>query len=141
MKTAYQFLRFAIIGGATTITHIIVALWLNEILGLTALTANFLAFATAVMVSYLGNHRWTFSRQGQHDRYLPRFVIVALTGMILNQLIVYGLVDLGRWSYRMALVIVVFAVPLITFTLNRLWVFDIPTQNPHEAAKLKTNHD
>jgi len=129
------------VGVAATMTHVAVALTLHEGVGLTALTANFLAFATAVMVSYLGNHRWTFSRQGQHDRYLPRFVIVALTSMILNQLIVYGLVDLGRWSYRMALMVVVFAVPLITFTLNRLWVFDIPTPNPHETAKLKTNHD
>ncbi|HRF45765.1 MAG TPA: GtrA family protein [Candidatus Competibacteraceae bacterium] len=126
MKTANQFLRFAIIGGTATVTHIITALALNEILGLPALTANFLAFTTAVLVSYWGNHSWTFSRQGQHDHYLPRFVVVALTGMVLNQIIVYTMVDLGHWSYRLALAIVVFMVPLITFTLNRLWVFEIP---------------
>lgn len=123
MKTAHQFFRFAAMGGVATLTHLIVALTLNERLGLSALTANFLAFTTAILISYLGNHRWTFTRQGRHDHYLPRFLIVALTGMILNQLIVYGIVELGGWSYRLALAVVVLIVPLITFSLNRQWVF------------------
>ena len=125
-----QLFRFLIIGIAATMTHIAVALTLHEKVGLTAMISNFLAFTTAVLVSYLGNHRWTFSRQGRHDHYLPRFILVALIGLTLNQLIVHGLVNLGHWSYRVALVIVVFAVPPITFVLNRLWVFEVAVEKP-----------
>jgi len=123
MNHSDQFLRFVVVGVASTLTHIAVAIVLNEMLSLSALVANFLAFTTPVLVSYLGNHGWTFSRRGQHSRYLPRFVLVALTGMALNQLIVYGIVDLGGLSYRLALATVVLIVPMFSFALNQMWVF------------------
>ena len=72
---AGQSLRFLAVGGIATLVHVATAMALVEIAGWSILNANIVAFAVAILVSYLGNHRWTFGRSGRHDHHLPRFVV------------------------------------------------------------------
>lgn len=118
-----QFARFAVVGGTATLTHVALAMLCYEILDLRPLWANFFAFCGAVLVSYLGNHRWTFAMRGEHLSRFPRFVVIALTGLALNQSIVYATVEVMGWDYRVALACVITIVPTLSFLLNRGWVF------------------
>jgi putative flippase GtrA len=121
-----QALRFALVGGGATVTHVAVALLLAEAGGWTPLWANFAAFCCAFSVSYRGNHGWTFAMRGAHRHHFPRFAVVALLGLALNQSIVALVVGELGWSYRLALALVVLVVPAATFALNRWWVFAAP---------------
>ena len=115
--------RFAVVGLAATAAHVSVGLLLAEHFGLTALWANFCAFATAVLVSYFGNLVWTFDMASAGLGRLPRFIVLALCGLGANQAIVFAAVDLAGWSYRMALVVVVLVIPALTYIANSRWVF------------------
>ena len=125
-----QVLRFAIVGVAATLTHVAIVLLLVEGGLARPFWANFVAFATAVFVTYFGNHAWTFRLSGGHARHFPRFLPVALAGLALNQGIVYLIVRVLAWDYRISLALVVTVVPAITFVLNRQWAF---RQGPAQA--------
>jgi putative flippase GtrA len=123
MNRLRQMARFAVVGAAATATHVSVGLVLAEGLGLAPFWANLWAFATAVLVSYAGNLVWTFGMAAEGFGRLPRFVALALCGLVANQTIVFIAVDLAGWSYRVALVVIVLAVPLLTYLASCRWVF------------------
>lgn len=118
-----QAFRFAVVGGAATVTHVGVAVTLIERVGISVLSANGLAFLVAVFVSYFGHHSWTFTRDGYHDRHLPRFIAISLAGLALNQAIVFSVVTLAGFPYLVGVLVVVSIVPVLTFVLSRSWAF------------------
>ena len=118
-----QIIRFGAVGAAASATHVAVALVMIERQGLPVLTSNGLAFTVAVLLSYIGNHSWTFLRAGSHDRHLPRFVVVSLAGLALNQSIVFTTVTLAGFPYIVGILIVIAVVPVLTFLLSRSWAF------------------
>jgi putative flippase GtrA len=96
--------------------------------GLAPLAANFVAFGIAVLISFFGHFRWTFRGQtagGRHRQRtaLLRFIIVALTGLALNTLAVYGVVNLLAWPYYYAIALMISVVPLVVFALSKFWAF------------------
>jgi putative flippase GtrA len=121
--TLRQFIRFAIVGAAASVTHVAAALALIEQAGVAVMTANALAFCVAVFVSYSGNHIWTFRADGRHGIHFPRFFATALAGLALNQAIVFVATEQFGWGYLPAILIVVTLVPLTTFAASKLWAF------------------
>ncbi len=121
-----QVFRFALVGATATLTHITIALVLHGGMELSPLWANFFAFCTAVLISYFGHHGWTFAVEGRHGFRFPRFVLVALAGLALNQAIVYAMVEVIGWPYGLALAVVVLVVPGLSFLLVRYWAFSTP---------------
>jgi len=117
------FVRFGIVGVAATFIHVAVFSLLVEVFGVAPVAASVPAFVTAMFASYGVNHRWTFGAQGSHRVYLPRYAVVALTGLGLNVLITYVVVNLLGYWYGVALALVVTLVPAATFLLNRNWAF------------------
>jgi len=116
-------IRFGITGVLATLTHVAVFVALVEWLHLQPLYAAVPSFLAAVGVSYSLNYRWTFTADGPHQVMLPRFVLVALVGLGLNLLITWLVVDVARYWYGYALILIVTLVPLMTYLLSRFWVF------------------
>lgn len=126
MKLIGQAYRFAAVGVLATLVHAAIGLALAEGAGLPVFWANFAAFGAAVLVSYFGNLAWTLGLGDEGFARLPRFLVIAAVGLLFNQVIVFTAVDLLDWSYRLALAVVVLVVPLLTFIMNRRWVFTTP---------------
>ncbi len=118
-----QGFRFAGVGGAATALHVVVAMVLVETGQLSLFWANVPAFLAAFILSYLGNLKWTFGVGGFHRRRVPRFLLIALLAFALNQSIVYVVVERMDLDYRLALAVVVLAVPPIAFLLSRRFAF------------------
>lgn len=127
-----QVFRFGVVGVCATLTHVGVVLALVEGGLAEPFWANVVAFTAAVFVTYFGNHGWTFRLAGGHVRHFPRFLPVALGGLAMNQGIVYLIVRVLAWDYRIALALVVTVVPAITFVLNRQWAFRTGAAEPYE---------
>jgi putative flippase GtrA len=89
---------------------------LIERAALPLLWANALAFSVAVFVSYFGNHAWTFGRTGYHRKHFPRFLAVALGGLLLNQSIVFLTVEIAGIPYLYGILLVVLIVPGLSFS-------------------------
>lgn len=126
---ARQVVTFALVGGAATGTHVVAALAAHEIGGLAPLSANFVGYTSAVMVSYLGNAYLTFKRPALHGPQFIKFIVVSLMALALNQLIVYYCTHIMDWRFAWALIPTVVLVPLFTFIMSRLWAFADP-ENP-----------
>jgi putative flippase GtrA len=116
--------RFVAVGIVATLTHILVAVSLMDGVGLRSATiANALAVVAGTAVSYAGNYFWTFRRGGPHSVRLPRFVAAYMTVFGLNGLVMLIVADLGGIAYLIPLAAVVTVTPVVTFLLNRYWVF------------------
>ncbi|MGF1484058.1 MAG: GtrA family protein [Opitutales bacterium] len=138
MKLSGRILRFAAIGGVATLVHFLTYAAMLELAGLPPLIANTVAFGVAFVVSFVG-HRWiTFRCRRNFLQSLPRFFSLALAGFGLNQLLVYlSVYPLGLGEYPGAIAAVV-VVPVFTFMLSRLWVFD---PDSADAVKPATSSD
>lgn len=119
-----QGVRFIIVGIAATLTHMLVAVCLMDGVGLgSAAMANAIAVIAGTAVSYTGNYFWTFRGGGPHAVRLPRFVAAYMTVFGLNGLVMLVVADLGGIAYLIPLAAVVMVTPVVTFLLNRYWVF------------------
>ncbi|QSX31181.1 GtrA family protein [Shewanella cyperi] len=115
--------RFALVGGGATFIHLLCALLFNEELLLSPFIANLLAFCCAVLFSYTGHYHWTFLSNGRHAVQLPKFLLLAVMGLLLNQLLVFGLNGYLGLPYRLVLLVIVLVMPLLSFVLSRRLVF------------------
>jgi len=118
-----QFLKFALVGGVATATHVLAALILFYISGLGAFSANLMGFVSAWLVSYGGNRYWTFVASGPHRVTAPKFLLVSIVGLLLNMAIIYLACDVMNLPFWLGLAIVVAVVPILQFAASRYWVF------------------
>ncbi|MFJ7566951.1 GtrA family protein [Herminiimonas sp. NPDC097707] len=121
-------LRFGIVGLVAAAVHYWVVIALVELVDIAPLRANVGGFVVAFWVSYFGHRHWTFAdavathAQGAHPSFL-RFLMVALLGFCMNELLFYLLLRYAGWPYYLALAFVVFTVAVMTYVLSRLWAF------------------
>lgn len=117
------FTRYALSGGLATGTHFIVLLMLVESLEFPAPSATALGALCGVLIAYLANRHFTFSRMTSHRHALPRFFAIAGVGAGLNSLIVWSLTYAMQWHYLTAQTISTIVVFALTYHLNRSWTF------------------
>jgi putative flippase GtrA len=116
--------KFIIVGVTATLTHFLVAICLIDGVGMRmAALANAIAVVAGTAVSYTGNYFWTFRRGGPHLVRLPRFILAYMTVFVLNGLVMLLVTDLGGVAYLIPLAAVITVTPIVTFLLNRYWVF------------------
>ena len=130
-----QFARFGVAGGITTALYAIVywpiATYMPYLLhvgrGAWPSVGNVLGYLAAMLSGYLLHSRWSFRGHGERDnlaRTGGRFFAVSLVSFALNSMFVWGFTGpLLHWPTWTPLVPVVFVTPLVTFALQRLWVF------------------
>jgi putative flippase GtrA len=121
MTTLRQISRFGFVGVLATAVHVTVGLGLHEGAGMAPLWANLIAFCCALMVSFFGQTRLTFPDATADGGAFVRFTVVAVSGLTLNQIIVWLVTSLLAGPYWLALVIIVFTVPAFTFVLLKFW--------------------
>ena len=123
---AGQMIRFGITGGLMTVL-VAGAYWVVAtvfpIHPMLALTLSYLVFAP---LGYVLHSRWSFKGHGARDRAgvrLMRFLTANTTGFLLNQLFVWFFVKYLGGPVWWSVIPIVIVTPIVTFTLNRKWVF------------------
>ena len=118
-----QFLRFALVGSAATLTTYIVLIVGVEGFHVNAVIASVVGYAFGIAVNYVLNYRYTFDSEQHHHVVLPRFLLVMVIGMFLNAAIMYsGTIWFGL-HYMVAQLCAVAIVFMLSFSANRLWAF------------------
>ena len=115
--------RFGIVGVAATVVHGASLYLFVEWALLNPVVANSCAFLIAVVVSYVGHYRWTFNATSAHMNTFTKFFILALSGFLLNALIMEVVTNVAGLHYFIGFAIIVLTVPVATFVIGRHWVF------------------
>lgn len=124
-QSFWQVFKFIIVGGLATATHASLFVLIIEANIANALQANFIAFAVAFLISFLGQYHWTFINSGNSHwaQKMLRFMLVALIGLGLNTAAVYIIVDKFILPYLYAVLFMTTVVPATTFIINKRWAF------------------
>lgn len=118
-----QFLRFALVGIAATITTYAVLIIGVEGLHVNAVMASVVGYALGLVVNYILNYRYTFGSEQQHHVVIPKFLTVMVIGMFINASVMYAGINWFGFHYMLAQLAAVAVVLMLSFTANRLWAF------------------
>jgi putative flippase GtrA len=121
-----QLIRFGFSGVLLTLL-VAGGYWaLAELAGVEHMLAMTLSYVVVAGIGYLLHSRWSFRDHGSRDRpalRTMRFFIVNTLGFALNQLFIWLLVKQMGGPTWWPVIPIVFFTPLVTFSLNRRWVF------------------
>jgi putative flippase GtrA len=122
-----QMVRFGLTGGLLTLLvaggYWIVAT-VFDVEPMLALTLNYLVFTA---LGYVLHSNFSFRGYGARDRAAirsVRFFTVNTLGFLLNQFFVWLLVKHLEGPVWWSVIPIVVVTPLVTFSLQRQWVFD-----------------
>ncbi len=123
-----QLVRFGLVGGFVTGLYALVYSPLAKYGWTSPQVANFCGYLTAMVTGYVLHSRFSFRGHGRRDKPAAttgKFFIVSLVSYGMNAFFVFILTDRtmlgGPWWWP--LVPILFVTPIVTFLLNRQWVF------------------
>jgi putative flippase GtrA len=115
---------FAVIGAFAALVHYIVAVAVEFThIGSPAI-ANITGFLLAFPVSYFGHTKYSFSgHTATHQQALPKFFGVAVTGFLINQVMLLNTLYFTSLPFWFVLGVVMVLVAISTYILSRFWAF------------------
>jgi putative flippase GtrA len=121
-----QIVRFGLTGGFLTVA-VAAAYWaVAELLGVDPIVSMTLVYLVFTGLGYLLHSRWSFKGHGSRDNApvrTARFFTVNTLGFLSNQFFVWLLVKHLGGPTWWPVIPIIFVTPILTFTLNRAWVF------------------
>ena len=130
-RNVTQFGKFAVVGGLGTIVNLAVLkatlfAW-DQFAASTPFVveafASGLAFAVAVVNNYLLNRWWTFRSTGTMSTEFLKFLVVSLSGLVLNELVFYVFRAQLELSVLISQMLAILCVLPFNFIANKLWSF------------------
>lgn len=129
MSSAYwtilvRFIRFGIVGASGMIVDFGVTWLCKEKLRWNKYLSNSLGFVISATNNYLWNRVWTFESESQAvAREYISFVVIAVIGLGLNNLIIYLLHDKLHLNFYLSKLIAIGCVTLWNFSMNYVFTF------------------
>lgn len=117
-----QIASFACVGVMATLVHYCVALILVEVFLVVSYLANVGGYLCAVSVSLFGHSAFTY-RKKVNRQIVKRFIVVSLSTLALSEGLLWVLQVGFAMPARYALAIVVACIPVVTFLVNKFWVY------------------
>ena len=119
-----QLVRFGLVGLGSTLLYAAVY-WPLATYVLWPVLAVVIAFAVAVTAGFFLHSRWSFKghERTEDNRTKAQFFAVQTVGMLMNAAFTWVAVDWLHGPTWWPLVPAVSVVPLLTFWLQRNWVF------------------
>lgn len=121
VKLLRQMMMFACIGAVNTLVHGGAVILAIEIFALNQISSNVIGFFIANVISYMLNSKYTFSRTLNLRSYL--FFVFSSLNILALTLLFSSLSHFMDWHYLVGLALVLFVSPLISFLVNKRFVF------------------
>lgn len=124
-RTNYtQIIKFAVAGAIGAGIEISLFILLVDFVGLYYLTANLFAIIVAVIVNYIISLKWVFD-PGRYSRGVEFAVFMAVSffALLLNQLLMWLMVDSWELQTTLSKVLAIGAVAVFNFVAKKFFVF------------------
>ena len=121
-----RFVRFAIVGVSGMVVDFGVTWLCKEKLRWNKYVSNSIGFVLAATNNYLWNRMWTFeSESPEVAREYFLFILIALIGLGLNNLVIYLLHGKLRWNFYLSKLLAIGCVTLWNFIMNYVFTFQV----------------
>ncbi|QNF31749.1 GtrA family protein [Adhaeribacter swui] len=122
----FKFLKFGLVGFSGLLLDFGITYLTKEKLRWNKYLANSLGFAVACTSNYLLNRWWTFrSADPGIAVQFSKFVLIALVGLILNNLILYLLTEKAKLNFYVAKFCAIVLVFFWNFFFNYFFTFTL----------------
>ncbi len=121
--TRIQFFRYIFVGGVATIVDMGSLYIFTSIMGLNYLISAAIAFILGVATNYLLCIAWIFESTGRVKKEVILFVVIGIGGLILNEIIIWLLVEEVGLYYMVAKAVAVVIVLGWNFGMRKKYVF------------------
>ena len=119
-----KFLKFCIVGGSGIFVDFGITFLFREKVKMNQYIANSLGFISAATTNYMLNRYWTFvSQDTQITRQYFMFVGVAAIGLLINNLIIYGLINKFKINFYISKILAIGVVTIWNFLMSFFIVF------------------
>lgn len=120
-----QLTRFVISGATVTALGVAVYALVALVVRWHPQVGNVLAYLVAMGTGYVMHSQWSFRGHGSERTHATklRFGMVSILSYLLNSFWVWLLYTYLAWGRAAPIVPMLFLTPVVTFTLNRQWVF------------------
>ncbi len=116
--------KFAIVGVANTLLDMGVFWLLSVLLGINPYISQVISYSCGMLNSYIFNRSWTFRSQAKFfSPALLRFIILNLIMLGISTGLLFVLLDILAVPKMIAKVGATIITLVISFVVNRLWVF------------------
>ena len=116
-----RFLGFSIIGAINTAIHLVAVVGLVELIDLSSVISNCLAFVVANIFSFYTNCRWNYQTPMAVNLY-RRFFIISLAGLFITAGVSAAAYQIGL-HYLIGTAIVFVTLPVFTFIAHHCWTW------------------
>lgn len=124
MTIIWRFVRFGIVGVGGMVVDFGVTWLCKEKLRWNKYISNSLGFILAATNNFIWNRLWTFESQNDAViREYTSFVLIALVGLGLNNLIIYLLHERLHIHFYLSKLIAIGCVTIWNFTMNYVFTF------------------
>jgi putative flippase GtrA len=117
-----QFLRYAVVGLASNAVLYAIYIVLTRT-GTEPKIAMTLLYLTGVAQTFVFNKRWSFRHSGMHGPAFARYCAAYLLGYVANFLGLVILVDRLGYPHQRVQAVMVVALAVMLFMLQKFWVF------------------
>ncbi|MFA6253507.1 MAG: GtrA family protein [Patescibacteria group bacterium] len=118
-----QLWRYGIVGLTSAMIDFGILYLLTDGFGFHYLWSATISFIVAASYNYYLNKTWTFKVGGKLSKQVGIFLLIAGSGVLLNNLILYLLVEQAHWWYIYAKIIATGIVTIGNFIGNKYLTF------------------
>ncbi len=120
-----QLWRYGLVGLTSAIIDFGILYLLTDGFGFHYLWSATISFIVAASYNYYLNKTWTFKAGGKLSKQVSIFLLIAGSGVLLNNLILYLLVEQAHWWYIYAKIIAAGIVTIWNFIGNKYLTFKV----------------
>lgn len=114
--------RYAAFGAVGTALHYLVLVSLVQGFGTNSAAAAMAGATAGALCNYQLNRHFNFHSTRPHLEALPRFLLMAAAGIVLNGLVV-GLLNSAGWHYMLAQLFATALILLLNYLASKSWIF------------------
>jgi putative flippase GtrA len=125
-KGTITFVTYVFFAGIATLVDLSLLFTFTEFFGIYYFFSGILSYFAGGIIHYILNKKYTFKNKSKKIvAQLSVFFGVALIGLIINQAVLYVLVEIGSIWYMFAKLISIFIVLLWNFTGHKYITFKV----------------
>ncbi|WP_035373349.1 GtrA family protein [Pseudoduganella violaceinigra] len=117
-----QFFSYALVGALTNLAGYMLYLLLTYLWGAPKLTMTLL-YAVGALSSFFANRRFTFRHHGHIGAAGARYLLVQLSGYLLNLIFLVVFVDWLGFPHQFVQAVAIVVIAIYLFILSRFFVF------------------